>query len=258
MHTLIQNKKAIVFDGDGTLYLGQQLISGSLEFLAALKKAKIANYICTNNSSKTPSEYAKKYKTLGLSFQEKDSLISTHSSRESLKEKKIKKLYILGTDSVIAWIESFGFTHTHTEPQAILLCYDTSLTYKKMEDVTHLLRSNIPYFATHSDLVCPTEKGPIPDVGTWITLFEQTTGRTPDAIFGKPNIKILDPILKKHACALDDIVFIGDRLYTDIALGQGNNLTTILTLTGETTQSMSDKSDIKASHICENLFELLN
>ena len=257
MHNLLNNKKAVVFDGDGTLYLGKQLIEGSLEFLDSLNKKGISSYICTNNSSKTPEEYETKYKALNLPFTKENILISTHSSVESLKKKGIKSLYILGTNSVIEWIESFGFSHTKTNPEAILLTYDTSLTYKKIETVTHLLRTNIPYFATHPDLVCPTENGPIPDVGTWITMFEQTTGRRPDAIFGKPNPKILDPILKKHNCGLEDIVFIGDRLYTDIALGQGNDLTTILTLTSETTLEMAEKSDIKANFNCNKLTELL-
>ncbi len=257
MHHLLKNKKAIVFDGDGTLYLGETLIAGSLNFLAVTKQARISTYICTNNSSKTPEEYHKKYKNLKLPFTQKNILISTHSSIQALNERQLRSLYILGTDSVIAWIESFGFTHTKSNPQAILLTYDTSLTYNKIESVTKLLRTEIPYFATHPDLVCPTEHGPLPDVGTWITMFKQTTGRTPDAIFGKPNPKILDPILKKHNCGLEDIVFIGDRLYTDIALGQGNALTTVLTLTGETDMKMATESNIKATYMCKNLLNLI-
>lgn len=243
--SVCKDKKCVIFDGDGTLYLGNQVFSNALAFLDQLTSHGIATYICTNNSSKTPQEYVEKYKKLNLPFTQNSILISSHAALDALKEKGITSAYILGTTSVIAWFDTQGIRHTEEHPECILLTYDTELTYQKMEQTTYLIRAGIPYFATHPDMVCPTDKGPIPDVGSWIEMFNESTGRRPDEIFGKPSPNILTPILKKHDATLSDIVFVGDRLYTDIALGQSNALTTVLVLSGETTAEMLAQSEIK-------------
>lgn len=235
---IFENKKCIIFDGDGTLYLGDKVFTEAITFLEKLKAHNIAYYICTNNSSKTPKEYEEKYKKLNLPFNKDNVLISSQAAIEALKEKGLTSAYVLGTNTVVEWFKEQGIEHNEENPDCILLTYDTELTYKKIEAVTYLIREGLPYFATHPDMVCPTDNGPIPDVGTWIDMFKESTCRTPDAIFGKPSPRILDPLLKKFDATLEDLVFVGDRLYTDIALGQSNPLTTVLVLSGETTQDM--------------------
>jgi HAD superfamily hydrolase (TIGR01450 family) len=251
--SIVKDKKCVVFDGDGTLYLGDTLIDHAMAFLDELTRHQIPFYICTNNSSKTPSEYVKKYAALHLPFDKDHILISSHAALSALKQHHITQPYIVGTESVRSWFSENGITHNDTHTEAVLLTYDTELTYKKIEVVTHLIRKGLPYFATHPDMVCPTDKGPIPDVGTWIEMFEVATSRRPDTIFGKPSASILTPLLERYNATLKDIVFIGDRLYTDIALGEGNDLTTVLVLTGETDQKMADASTIKANLTVENL-----
>lgn len=250
---VIKDKKCIIFDGDGTLYLGDKVFSGVLPFLTKLDEHNIAYYICTNNSSKTPKQYEEKYKKLNLPFTTDRILISSHAAITALQTKGLTSPYILGTTAVVEWLGLEGIQHNEENPDCILLTYDTELTYKKIEKTTHLIRSGLPYFATHPDMVCPTDKGPIPDVGSWIHMFRESTGRMPDAVFGKPNPKILDPLLKKFDATLGDLVFVGDRLYTDIAMGQENDLTTILVFTGETTIDMSLRSDIKPDVVWDGL-----
>ena len=189
--SVIKEKKCVVFDGDGTLYLGDKLLPGAIAFLDALNNEGIPYYICTNNSSKTPEEYVEKYTKLGLKFDKNTILISSHAAIHNLKQRSLTRPYIVGTRSVLEWLESQGIHHEETNPNSVLLTYDTELTYSKIESTTHLIRKGLPYFATHPDMVCPTDKGPIPDVGTWIEMFEVATGRKPDAIFGKPSTTIL-------------------------------------------------------------------
>ena len=250
-------KKCTFIDGDGTLYLGNQLIEGAKTFLNALKRKNHPFFICTNNSSKTPLDYFQKYQTLGLDISQKNILISTHPAINYIKQKKYAQVYWVANTQVSQWLTSEGFTYNEINPECILLTYDTEITYKKLSLLTQLVRTNTPYYATHPDMVCPDINGSLPDIGTFIKTIELTTGKTPDKIFGKPNSEFILPTLKQLGLTLNDAMIIGDRLYTDIQMGHNNNLTTVLTLTGETTQALLDQTSIKPDIVVSNLLELL-
>ena len=58
--------KAIIFDLDGTIYLGDKLIGDMKNTLNFLREKGITIIYCSNNSSKTPDEYVKKFFELGI------------------------------------------------------------------------------------------------------------------------------------------------------------------------------------------------
>lgn len=259
LHPILNDKKCIFFDGDGTLYLGQKLLPSASAILNHLKEAHIPTYICTNNSSKTPQEYVQKLEKLGLPIKKENILISTHPTMAYLKKNKLKRIFLMANTSVSNWIETEGFELTDAKPDAIVLTYDTELNYQKLEKACHLLQqnTNIPYIVTHPDQTCPTETGYLPDIGTVISALHLSTQRLPDLCCGKPNPFFLESTLSALNLELKDAVMIGDRLYTDIQMGQNTKLTTILTLTGETQQKDITKSNIKPTLIIKTLTELL-
>jgi HAD superfamily hydrolase (TIGR01450 family) len=97
-----------------------------------------------------------------------------------------------------------------------------------------LVRAGLPYLATHPDFNCPTETGFMPDIGAMMAFVKAATGRDPDLVVGKPNRLIVEAAAQKLKLPLDALGMIGDRLYTDIALGQTAGITTVLVLSGET------------------------
>jgi HAD superfamily hydrolase (TIGR01450 family) len=102
-----------------------------------------------------------------------------------------------------------------------------------MSEVCDLVRSGLPYIATHPDLNCPVEGGFIPDIGAIMAFIKASTGRDPDVVVGKPNKPMVEMIADRIGVPSEKMVMVGDRLYTDIAMGQ-HGLKTILTLSGET------------------------
>ena len=62
--------------------------------------------------------------------------------------------------------------------------------------------------------------------------------------------------LKKHNLTYKDAVLIGDRLYTDIKLAENSDITSILVLSGETTRSMYESSEINADIIVKSIMDL--
>jgi len=74
--------------------------------------------------------------------------------------------------------------------------------------------------------------------------------------FGKPSKYTLDYILDITGFKENEIAFVGDRLYTDIAIGKGTKSVTILVLSGETKIEDLDTSDVKPDLIFKSLLDI--
>ena len=84
----LKNKKVIFLDLDGTIYLGDKLITGAKNFLKNLKKQNISYYFLSNNSSCSKKDYVKKLSGLGINATEDDIILSTDGVIAYLIEKK--------------------------------------------------------------------------------------------------------------------------------------------------------------------------
>ena len=96
----------------------------------------------------------------------------------------------------------------------------------------------------------------MPDIGAMIAFVEASTGRRPDQIVGKPNTPIVEAMVEKSGFAVEQLGMIGDRLYTDIALGQAG-LTTTLVLSGETKATDLETSEFTPDYVMRDLAELV-
>lgn len=161
----------------------------------------------------------------------------------------------MGTPSLEAEFSCFGFELTDEDPQVVVLGFDTTLTYEKLVKLCDFVRAGLPYIATHPDINCPVEGGYIPDIGAVMALVEASTGRAADVIVGKPHAPIVEAIVEKTGFAAGEIVVVGDRLYTDIALGAAG-LGTVLVLSGETKREDLAASPYQPDQVVADLREL--
>ena len=137
----------------------------------------------------------------------------------------------------------------------MVLGFDTTLTYEKLVKLCDFVLEGLPYIATHPDINCPVEGGFIPDIGAMMALVESSTGRAADVIVGKPYPPIVKAIVEKTGFAADEIIMVGDRLYTDIALGAAG-LGTVLVLSGEAKLEDLLSAPHQPDLVVENLEEL--
>jgi 4-nitrophenyl phosphatase/NagD protein len=222
---------------DGTFYLGDSLLPGALEFIELCRVKGIDYLFLTNNSSKHRGQYAEKLRRLGLDIGEGKIFTSGEATAIYLNRKKPEaRLYLVGTPALEEEFKSHGFTlvedASSDEPDYAVLGFDTTLTYSKLWRLCDLVRAGLPYIATHPDFNCPIEGGFMPDIGAMIAFVEASTGRRPDVVVGKPNQPIIEAVVDKTGLPIGQICMVGDRLYTDIALG-ATGITTVLVLSGE-------------------------
>ncbi|MBU0983459.1 MAG: HAD-IIA family hydrolase [candidate division Zixibacteria bacterium] len=248
-------KKCLVVDLDGTVYLGQTPIDESIRFIKD-NAGKIEFYFLTNNTSKTPDLYVKRLNAFGIAT-DLDHILSPYIPLIAyLKTKAFKRVFALGNDVFCSYLSGrlpdLQFTSGAADCEAVVVAYDTELTYEKLRRAALLLHNKqVPFVATHGDVVCPTEDGPIPDIGSILALLEKATGRSPDLVFGKPSASMLDVV--RNRFATDEIAVVGDRLYTDGALAQNAGVDFILVLSGETKRSDLAGGGITPAVILDNL-----
>lgn len=252
--SLLKNARCFLLDMDGTFYLGDRLLDGSLRFIDVLKEQGKDFLFLTNNSSKHRGLYAQKITRMGLSIPDEKVFTSGEATALHLKAGQPgARLFVVGTPALEDEFRSHGFMLTDQQPDAAVLGFDTTLTYDKLWKLCDFVRAGLPYIATHPDFNCPTETGFMPDIGAMIAFVKASTGREPDLVVGKPNRIIVDAVSQKLNLPISQMVMIGDRLYTDIALGKTSGITTILVLKGETSLADLEGSPFQPTFIFEDL-----
>ena len=261
MKEMILKTKLFLFDMDGTLYLGEQLFDFTKELLDVIRSRGCRAMFMTNNSSKSVTDYLKKLERLGISAQREDFITSAQATAYYLqKHFPGKRLYVCGTQSLKNELETEGFPVTEVleDVEVIVMGFDTELTFKKLDDVSKLLstRPDIPYIATHPDLVCPTEYGSVPDCGSVCEMIFNATGKRP-VVIGKPSALMPELAMERMGYSKEETAVIGDRLNTDIKSGLNAGITTMLVLSGEATKETLAASADKPHLVLEDAGEIL-
>ena len=160
---------AAFFNMDGTFYLGENIIPGSLDFIEKVKKTGRRFIFFTNNASRTSSFYQKRLKRMGLSVEESDIVTAGDVTIEYLKSVYPGlKVYLNGTPLLEESFIKAGIRLTEDAPDVAIQSFDTTMDYAKMEKICNFVRDGVPFIATHMDINCPTETGYMPDCGAMV------------------------------------------------------------------------------------------
>jgi len=255
---VLSKVKCFLLDMDGTFYLGNQLLPGSLDFLDACESTGRSTLFLTNNSSKSADQYIQKLKNMGVRERFLRVLTSGHAAATyALRTFHGKKAFLLGNNTLKKELIELGLEIDNEHPDYVLIAYDTTLDYEKMTRVCDFVRAGLPYIATHPDFNCPTETGFAPDIGAIIAFIEASAGRRPDIILGKPYQGIVEEALRLTGLRTDELAMVGDRLYTDIATGVNFGMTSILVLSGEATKEDMETSPIKPHLVFDRLCDMI-
>jgi len=253
---VVDNTECFVLDMDGTIYLDSNLFPFTKDFLKAVNESGRRYVFYTNNSSKKLDDYIEKLAKLGITATDKDMLISNQVIIKFLKENYTDpKLYVVGTPSLIGEFEKAGFKVVEEDPDLVIVGFDTTLTYKKLDDACHYIRNGVQAYGVNMDYNCPTQKGFIPDCGSIAALIKASTGVQLE-FFGKPSRHTFNYLVEKTGCAPEKLTFVGDRMYTDIAIAEGTPASSVLVMTGETDEKILAESNVTPTVICRSLEEL--
>lgn len=254
----IQDVRCFLLDMDGTFYLGENLIPGSLDFIRRVEETGRDFLFLTNNSSHNADFYVQRLKRMGLNVGREKVLTSGEATAAVLLEKYPgKRAFVLGNEFLLEEMREAGVTVDQTDPEIVVVGYDTTLDYKKMTAVCDFVRAGLPYIATHPDFNCPTETGFAPDIGAIMAFIAASTGRRADLVVGKPHTGIVQAALRRTGLQVGQMAMVGDRLYTDVETGLKSGMLSILVMSGETTPEMLAAYPHKPDLVFDRLAEMI-
>jgi HAD superfamily hydrolase (TIGR01450 family) len=228
----------VVLDLDGTLYRDGRIFPQTLPFLERLRRLDIGYTFLTNNTSRSKAEYVVKLRALGIEAREDEVYTPAESAIAYLRAQRppVKRIAVLGTPSLCQEFERASFEVTWEEPETVVVGFDMTLTYERLCRAAYWIAQGRPFLATHPDLVCPTDQPTVlVDCGSICACLTAATGRSPNPVLGKPSPTILLDLARRLRLLPEQMVMVGDRIYTDMRMAREAGVQSALVLTGEAT-----------------------
>ncbi|MDR0249065.1 MAG: iron-containing alcohol dehydrogenase [Oscillospiraceae bacterium] len=226
--------RCFVLDLDGTTYLGEKLIPGAREFLERVEASGREYVFFTNNSSKDKREYLEKLAALGIAVPPEKMLTSAQVLIEFLQtERAGKSVWVAGTDALLRAFREAGIEPQGENPDIAVIGFDTGITYEKLQKLHNIVSGGAEFLAVHTDYACPVQGGSMPDCGSLAKVVTASARAAEPPHFGKPSARALGYIARQTGFREAELCFVGDRLYTDIAVTAGTAASSVLVLSGE-------------------------
>jgi NagD protein len=251
---------AYIFDLDGTIYLGDELLPGAAETVAALRVAGRRTIFLSNNPTRTRAQYAAKLGKLGIPTPVGDIVNSSFvMARWLLREAPGASLFVVGEAPLVSDLRDAGFRFSETagEIDVVVASFDRTFVYHKLQVAFDAIRAGARLVATNPDRFCPVPGGGEPDAAAIIAAIEACTAVKCDPIVGKPSPIMVATIMDMLRLPAERCIMVGDRLETDIKMGIDAGMATCLVLTGDADRERLAASGLHPTLVLERIDGLL-
>lgn len=278
----------VLTDCDGVLWMESQVLQGSPQVLNKFREMGKKVFYVTNNSTKFKKDFVSKAKNMGFICDESEMISTSFLTANYLKEKNVKKAYVIGSGGIAQELDRVGIEHIGIGPDvveehfvnyiknlkldpevtAVIVGFDEHISYLKiMKAASYLANPNCIYIATNTDENFPVNASlVVPGTGSIVAAVSTCSGRKP-LVLGKPNPYIVEALMKEHQIDPKRTLMIGDRCNTDILLGTKCGFQTLLVLSGVTKLDVAlgyknsedhDENEMVADVYLNKLGDLLN
>jgi 4-nitrophenyl phosphatase len=248
----------LIIDMDGVLWHGDEPMPGLHRFFAFLRQNDVAFVLATNNSSRTPEQYAAKLARFGVQLPVESVLTSALVAAAYLAEvaPANSRVYVIGEEGIQRALEEQGFVLDDERADYVVVGWDRDLSWGKLVTASLLIHEGSGFIGTNPDTTYPTERGPVPGNGALLAAIETATGVEP-VVTGKPEPWMYREALRRMDATPETTAMIGDRLDTDIAGAARAGLTTVLTLSGIASEEDMAASSIRPDLVCADIEDLV-
>lgn len=224
--------RTLVCDLDGVVYLGDEGVPGSGAALRAIEDSGVDVLFATNNATKTPDQVAAKIAaTVGFAA-DPGAIVTSAGVTAARLAGEVEKALVVGGPAIDAALAGVGIATTldWREAGAVVVGLDPALTYDKLVNATLALANGALFYATNTDSTYPTPQGLLPGAGVMVGALAISSGLEP-VVSGKPQ-----PTMAEHIAtrATAQVLVVGDRPETDVAMAIDAGWASALVLTGVT------------------------
>lgn len=254
----MENIKGFIFDLDGTVYVGDQLINGANEILSLIRQSKKQVLFLSNGTYDSPQEKVVKLHNMGIETKLEEILdATTVLVRYLKKQNKPVRVFPIGSQQFIEYIKSNGIEVTDQpgDIDFVVISCDRDFNFEKLNIGFQAVMQGAMMVATNPDRTCPVKGGVLPDTGAIIGAFEGATGQKIETIAGKPFKLMVDEARSIINLKPEECMIIGDRLDTDILMGKKAGMKTALVLTG-VQNDRKIVGDIKPDYVFDSIIDL--
>jgi 4-nitrophenyl phosphatase len=232
----LRSIRALISDLDGTLLAGERAQNGLAAFISFLRANDVALRVVTNNSVRTPAEFAEMLAAAGVCVHAREVLTSAIATAQHLAERLPAgaPVFVVGENGLTAALAEVGLrllTDGSEQAAAVVVGGDRAVTHDKLKFAIRHVRSGARFVGTNPDLLVPVEDGFAPEAGVLLAAVAAGAGVAP-VVVGKPEPPLLEQALRSMDAVPAETAILGDRLDTDILGGQRLGLMTILVKTG--------------------------
>jgi 4-nitrophenyl phosphatase len=252
--------RGVVLDVDGTVVRGDEPIPGAAEGLDRLSAAGLRRLFVSNNPTKRPPAYADRLRRAGFDATADEVVTAgTITTTYLAEEHSDDALFVVGEAALVDQLTDAGLTVVTdgTRADTVVLSIDRSFDYDRLAAALRACAGrDVTLVGTDPDMVIPAAEGDVPGSGAIINAVSGVVGRDPDVVVGKPAEPALDVILERLGVPPGDCLVIGDRLDTDVALGERAGMTTALVRTGVADDARLVESDVTPDFVLDSLADV--
>ena len=253
----ILKKDGFICDMDGVIYHGNKILPGVHEFISWLLDNDKKFVFLTNSPEKTPQELSMKLERMGLQVTADHFYTSAMATAAFLSSQKPGcTAYVIGEAALTKALYDEDINMNDVNPDYVVVGETRSYNFEKIEKAIELVNKGAKLIGANPDITGPTERGIMPATGSLIAPIEIATGKKAYFV-GKPNPLMLRHGLRRLKCHSADIVFIGDRMDTDIIAGIESNVDTVLVLSGVTSREDIDNFPYRPKYVLDGVGDLL-
>jgi NagD protein len=249
------------FDLDGTVYLGDELLPGARETIEDIREHGGRVVFVTNKPLESAADYAAKLTGLGIPTTPDGVVTALDSLRLYLTERHLhSRLLLVAEPLVRTTLESAGWTVVEdpAEADVVVIAFDRTFDYAKLEAAYRaVVHHGASIVATNPDPYCPTPEGGLPDCAAMLAAVEACTGAKAEAVLGKPSAVMGRALLDRLGTTPEDSALVGDRLLTDVAMGQRVEMAGVLVLSGATSADAVVDSEVQPDYVVEGIYRVL-
>lgn len=227
----LANVRGVLFDLDGVVYRGEEVISGAPELFAYLAETGRTVGAVTNNALKTGEEYSQKLASMGIDLPGDRIITSGWAAAQYVANADAESsVYVVGGDALKKELRLVGAVESDT-PNFVVAGIDLSLNLQRLSDGAVRVRNGARLVVTNPDLTVPIEGGVRAGSGAVQAFMEAVSGATATVI-GKPQAGIFELALARLGLGPEETIMVGDTAETDIAGAAAANLRSVMVESG--------------------------
>ena len=258
---LADSYDAFLLDLDGVVWRGEIGLPRAAETVAALRERGKRVVFVTNNSSRTPRDYAVKLFRMKVPTETQDIITSGHAVAAELRRLGLEvgdRVHVCGGEGLVRLLthERFIPTTDVTDVQAVVVGWNPKGTFEDIRRAATLARSGAPLVASNADPTFPGEHELLPGTGAILAAIEVASG-VEATIVGKPKPELFRLALQRAGAPAERTLFCGDRATTDIVGARAAGIPCALVLTGVTTEGELSSMEVLPDEILDDLSDLL-